>query len=182
MCCRWRAAATRRKPITISSGSRSAKEVLDSAFYEVYALHLKDVIAVESLAFGSYRHSVSSLIPEATKIAWKLKEKDIVADQPGVTRRKFLYNLSRSSYEKEWNHDYRKPGIFARVHGCGAPRHSEGRSLEGGRIQAAYAANRAHVRAEFQSDPGFLPQPDPTHVRDWPPAAHRFEPGYGSDP
>jgi hypothetical protein len=96
-------------------GFEVAKELLDSAFYEVYALHLKDVTAIESLAFGSYRHSVSSLIPEATKIAWKLKEKDIVVDQPGITRRKFLYNLSRSSYEKEWNHDYRKPGIFARV-------------------------------------------------------------------
>ena len=96
-------------------GFEVSKDALDNAFHEVYALHLKDVIAVEGLAFGSYRHAVSSLIPEATKIAWKLKEKDIVADQPGITRSKFLYNLSRSSYEKEWNHDYRKPGIFARV-------------------------------------------------------------------
>ena len=58
----------------------------------------------KDLAFGSYRHAVSSLIPEATKIAWKLKEKESSADQPGITRnRKFLYNLSRASYEKEWN-------------------------------------------------------------------------------
>jgi hypothetical protein len=96
-------------------GFEVSKDLLENAFYEVYALRLKDVIAVETLAFGSYRHAVSSLIPEATKIAWKLKEKDIVADQPGMTRRKFLYNLSRASYEKEWKHDYHRPGIFARI-------------------------------------------------------------------
>ena len=96
-------------------GFEVAKDVLDNAFYEVYGLHLKDVFTMEALAFGSYRHSVSSLIPEATKIAWKLKEEDIVKDQPGITRQRFLYNLSRSSYEKEWDHNYRKPGIFARI-------------------------------------------------------------------
>jgi hypothetical protein len=88
---------------------------LDNALFEVYGLHLKDLFAVEALAFGSYRRSVSTLIPEATKIAWKLKEKDIIKDQPGITRQKFLYNLSRASYEKEWDHDYQKPGIFARI-------------------------------------------------------------------
>jgi hypothetical protein len=58
---------------------------------------------------------VSSLIPEATKVAWKLKEKDIVAEQPGITRQKFLYNLSRASFEKEWGRKYHRPGIGVRV-------------------------------------------------------------------
>jgi hypothetical protein len=30
---------------------------------------------------------------------------------PGVTRQKFLYNISRSSYEKQWGKDYSKPGF-----------------------------------------------------------------------
>ena len=34
-------------------GFEVAKDLLDSAFYEIYGLHLKDVIRVESLAFGS---------------------------------------------------------------------------------------------------------------------------------
>ena len=96
-------------------GFEVAKDLLDNAFFEVYGLHLKDVFTMEALAFGSYRHSVSTLIPEATKIAWKLKEEDIVKDQPGITRQRFLYNLSRASYEKEWDHNYQKPGIFARI-------------------------------------------------------------------
>lgn len=28
---------------------------------------------------------------------------------PGITRNKFLYNLSRASYEKEWGKDYQRP-------------------------------------------------------------------------
>jgi hypothetical protein len=38
-----------------------------------------------------------------------LKEDDIKRDLPGMTRQKFLYNLSRASYEKEWGNNYRKP-------------------------------------------------------------------------
>ena len=30
-------------------------------------------------------------------------------DQPGITRRKFLYNLSRASYQKNWGSNYQPP-------------------------------------------------------------------------
>jgi hypothetical protein len=30
-------------------------------------------------------------------------------DQPGITRKKFLYNLSRASYQKNWGKKYRQP-------------------------------------------------------------------------
>ena len=32
-----------------------------------------------------------------------------------ITRKKFLYNLSRSSYEKEWGTEYHKPGFWTRI-------------------------------------------------------------------
>ena len=51
------------------------------------------------------------LIPKATRVAWDLKQKDIEQDLPGTTRNKFLYNLSRASYEKAWGKDYRRPTI-----------------------------------------------------------------------
>ena len=57
---------------------------------------------------------MSTLVPEATKAAWAAKGKDIQQSQPGVTRRKFLYRLSRSSYRKEWGNRYARPGFFAR--------------------------------------------------------------------
>src|SRR5258708_10647148 len=30
-------------------------------------------------------------------------------DQPGITRKKFLYNLSRASYQKNWGKQYQPP-------------------------------------------------------------------------
>jgi hypothetical protein len=84
-----------------------ARPLLEQAFRETYGLELKDVLENEEKALGSYRYDVSQLIPKATRIAWSLKEKDIQKDQPGITRRKFLYNLSRASYRKNWGNDYR---------------------------------------------------------------------------
>lgn len=93
-------------------GFEVALPLLERAFCETYGIELNSVLANEQQVINSYRHSVSSLIPQATRIAWKLKEKDIEKDVPGVTRRKFLYNLSRASYEKEWGKDYQKPGAW----------------------------------------------------------------------
>jgi Zinc dependent phospholipase C len=63
----------------------------------------------EQLAANSYRHSVNSLIPTATRVAWDLKQNEIENDLPGMTRKNFLYNLSRASFEKQWGKDYRRP-------------------------------------------------------------------------
>jgi len=90
-------------------GFEVAQPLLERAFKETYGLELSAVLEDESKALGSYRHDVSKVIPKATRVAWQIKEKDIQQDLPGITRRKFLYNLSRSSYEKTWGRDYRKP-------------------------------------------------------------------------
>jgi hypothetical protein len=63
----------------------------------------------EEKAANSYSSSVNGLIPKATRVAWNLKQNDIQKDEPGITRKKFLYNLSRTSYEKEWGKDYQRP-------------------------------------------------------------------------
>jgi Zinc dependent phospholipase C len=86
-----------------------SQPLLEQAFRETYGLELKDVLEDEEKVMGSYRYDVSQLIPKATRVAWTLKAKDIQLDQPGMTRRKFLYNLSRASYRKNWGHDYRPP-------------------------------------------------------------------------
>ncbi len=83
--------------------------LLEQAFQETYGLNLKDVLTDEDKVLGSYRHDVSQLIPEATRIAWSLKKDEIVKDQPSMTRRRFLYNLSRASYQKDWGRNYQPP-------------------------------------------------------------------------
>src|SRR5579862_1313528 len=85
--------------------------LLEQAFQETYGLDLKSVLSNEGEVLGSYRRDVSRRIPEATRVAWSMKKDDIMKDQPGLTKNKFLYNLSRSSYRKNWGKTYQKPSF-----------------------------------------------------------------------
>jgi hypothetical protein len=97
-----------------SIGFQVSKDVLERAFYRTYGLKLKDIFPRLDLALGTYRYSISQLIPEMTKAAWAAKSKDIMLQQPGTSRKEFLYNISRSSYEREFGADYQRPGAGAR--------------------------------------------------------------------
>jgi len=95
-------------------GFQVSKDLLERAFRDTYGLELKAQFFSLDLALGTYRRTVGTIIPEATEIAWSLKKKEIVQARPGMTKRKFLYNLKGSSYVKEWGTEYRRPGFFAR--------------------------------------------------------------------
>jgi hypothetical protein len=90
-------------------GFEVAVPLLERAFRDTYGIDLRDALPNEQQVISSYRRDVSRLIPKATRIAWSLKKAEIQKDQPGVTKKKFLYNLSRASYEKEWGKDYLPP-------------------------------------------------------------------------
>ncbi len=90
-------------------GFQVAVPLLEQAFQETYGLALKTVLPNEEETLNSYRHAVSQQLPKATRIAWSLKKKDIQKDLPSMTKKKFLYNLSRASYEKEWGKKYDQP-------------------------------------------------------------------------
>ncbi len=96
-------------------GFSVAKELLQRAFEETYSVPLDSKFPNLDSAIASYRYTVHSLIPRAVKVAWALKKKEIERDIPGITRQKFLYNLSRASYEKEWGKDYQKPGCGTEI-------------------------------------------------------------------
>jgi hypothetical protein len=90
-------------------GFEVSQDLLDRAFEQTYGLQLKDVLRDEEKALNSYRHAVSKTIPTATKVAWTLKKDEIKAELPGITKKKFRYNLSKSNYEREWGKNYSKP-------------------------------------------------------------------------
>ena len=96
-------------------GFQVSKPVLERAFRDTYGLELKDVFGNLDLALGSFRYSVSNIIPGMTRVAWQLKGDTVVKEIPGMTKKKFLYNLSRSSYEKEYGKGYQRPGIRTRL-------------------------------------------------------------------
>jgi len=96
-------------------GFEVSKPVLERAFEETYGMKIEHVFANFDLAIGSYRRTVSSILPAMTRVAWQLKKQEIRKDAPGITRKKFLYNISRSSYEKSWGTTYPQPGRRSQV-------------------------------------------------------------------
>jgi hypothetical protein len=116
-------------------GFKVSKDLLERAFMETYGIKLSSLFTNLDLAIGTYRHAVSSLVPTMTRVAWNTTKGDlkssgvaskaVVASDsakeqapkaaPKLTRDKFLYNLSRSEYAKEWGEQYQKPSFFDRV-------------------------------------------------------------------
>jgi Zinc dependent phospholipase C len=96
-------------------GFNVSAPLLEQAFQETYGLDLKTVLHDEDKVLGSYRYDVSRLIPKATRIAWSLEKKQIVADEPGVTKKQFLFNISRASYQKRWGKVYQPPTLGERI-------------------------------------------------------------------
>lgn len=96
-------------------GFQVSKPLLERVFPVVYGVELKDVLTHEDLAVGSYRFAVSRLIPRMTQVALETHKKDLMRETPNFAKKKFLYRLSRSSYEKQWGKDYVKPGAGTRI-------------------------------------------------------------------
>jgi hypothetical protein len=116
-------------------GFQVSKPLLERAFKETYGIELKSLFSDLDLSIGTYRRAVSTVIPSLTRAAWNSAKRDMaskgVAQQTivtadsvkaqtpaaarGLTRDKFLYNLSRSAYSKEWGDQYKKPSFLDRV-------------------------------------------------------------------
>jgi hypothetical protein len=89
--------------------------LLERAFPVVYGVELKDVLAHEDLAVGSYRFAVSRLIPQMTQVALAAHKKELIRETPNFARQKFLYRLSRSDYERAWGKSYTRAGFGTRL-------------------------------------------------------------------
>ena len=96
-------------------GFEVAKPLLERAFEDTYGMRLEQVFMNVDLAIGSYRHAVGSIFPAVTRVAWQIRKQEIRKDAPSTTRRTFLYNVSRSSYEKNWGSTYTRPGFRSKL-------------------------------------------------------------------
>ncbi|MEO8370249.1 MAG: zinc dependent phospholipase C family protein [Candidatus Solibacter sp.] len=96
-------------------GFQVAKPVLQRAFEDTYGMRIEQIFLNIDLAIGSYRRAVGTFLPAITKVAWQIKRQELKREIPGITRKKFLYNLTRSSYEKDWGATYQKPSIWSRM-------------------------------------------------------------------
>jgi hypothetical protein len=96
-------------------GFEVAKPVLERAFLDTYGVPLNQVLTKEDLAIGTYRRTVSTLLPKMTQVAItnygdKMKQAD-----PTFVPKKLTYRLSKADYQKRFGNSYRSPGIGARV-------------------------------------------------------------------
>jgi hypothetical protein len=96
-------------------GFEIATPLLERAFLKTYGMKLSDVLGDEDRAIGTFRRAVSKFVPEMTRAALINRRADLVKDTPNFDKRKFLYHLSRSKYEKEWGKGYRLPGFGTRL-------------------------------------------------------------------
>ncbi len=96
-------------------GFEVSKPLLEKAFQDTYGIPLNEVISNEDLAIGTFRRSISTILPEMTRVALLARKKELVAETPNFNARKFRYYLSRASYQREWGKGYRRPGFGARV-------------------------------------------------------------------
>lgn len=96
-------------------GFQVADDLLRRAFEETYCLKLDAIFTSYDLAIGTYREAVGSIIPKMTKVAWQTKKDEIMQSDPSMTRNRFLYHLSRSSYRKQWGAKYQQPTLGERI-------------------------------------------------------------------
>jgi hypothetical protein len=96
-------------------GFEVARPVLARAFLKTYGVKLDDIFKNLDLSIGTFRWSVSRVIPQMTRVALLTKKDEMVKENPSFAKQKFLYNVKRSDYEKQWGKKYQKPGFGAKI-------------------------------------------------------------------
>jgi len=96
-------------------GFEVSASLLERAFYDTYGLKLTNVMPREQLAMGTYRRSVSRILPEMTKVALVEKGDELQREIPDFNRQHFLYQLSKADYRKSWGSGYKDPGPGAHI-------------------------------------------------------------------
>lgn len=94
-------------------GFQISKAVLEKAFFKTYGLKIDDVFGSYSMAVGTFRWTVRSLLPTLTRAAWKAKKADIKKLKPGITSRQFKYRMNRNTYYQSFGREREKAGIGA---------------------------------------------------------------------
>lgn len=96
-------------------GFEVSKPLLQRAFLVTYGVPLDDVFPNLDLAIGSFRYSVSRLIPQMTRVAIVMKKDEILKEDPTMTRKRFLYRLKTSQYRHDFGRQYQRPNLGDRI-------------------------------------------------------------------
>jgi len=95
-------------------GFEVSTPLLERAFRRTYGLEMKDLFTDLDRAVGSYRRTVSYLLPELTRIAWKSKQEEIRQLDPRASEANFVFRFPRAEYERRFGTRSPKPGLIER--------------------------------------------------------------------
>jgi hypothetical protein len=96
-------------------GFSVSKPLLERAFRDTYGFEVNQIMPGEDRAINTYRHTVSSLLPEATRVAVINYEKQIKQEDPSYDRNKFIFRMDKATYKRKYGNDYQKPGAGAEI-------------------------------------------------------------------
>src|SRR4029450_6148713 len=96
-------------------GFEVSKALLERTVKAVYGLEMKDLFLSEDMAIGSYRHGVSDTKTGITRIPRRDNREIIQQLKPGLAEQRFVFNLSRRDYERDFGRDYQRPGPLTMV-------------------------------------------------------------------
>ncbi len=96
-------------------GFEVSRPVLERAFLKTYGQDINTVFGDLTLAIGTFRWSVKSLLPVAVRTAWVIKKQDIKKQNPSANAHSFHYKMSKKQFYKEFGQARQKPGFKAVV-------------------------------------------------------------------
>jgi len=96
-------------------GFEVSKPLLQRAFLTTYGVPIEDVFPNLDMAIGTFRYSVSRLIPQMTRVAIVMKKDEILKEDPTMTRKRFLYHLKISQYRHDFGKQYQQPNLGDRI-------------------------------------------------------------------
>ena len=96
-------------------GFRVAKPLLEKAFLETYGVPMSSIVKHEDLAISTYRKAVSSIIPKMTEVAFVSYRSQIQKAAPGRDRRRFIYRVNQTEYQRSFGTDYQHLSFGRRI-------------------------------------------------------------------
>lgn len=96
-------------------GFNVAEPLLKQAFRETYGFDIDQMYGDFDKAIGSDRYTLRTLIPFFTRVAWAYHKDEIRHTNPTITKKRFLYTLSRSSFERHWGKKYQGPTLWDKI-------------------------------------------------------------------
>jgi Zinc dependent phospholipase C len=96
-------------------GFQVSKPVFERAFQDTYGVPLHQVLTKEDLAIGTYRKTISVLLPRMTQVAVANYGKKMQQAEPTFVPKKLIYRLSKADYQKRFGNSYQRPGIGSKI-------------------------------------------------------------------